>query len=192
MSGIKNGIHFFLRGIIFLTILSVIILVLNDGLKVRQNNGLPEEYYDHAKGTFDVVFLGTSVMMDAVQSMDMYRDYGIVGYNLASGNQSMGMSYYLAKEVIERDHPSLIVLDCSRSVRNEKDTYLPFMHYVTDCMPLLSRNRIRMITELRDREEWKELLLPLIAYHSRWNDFERPSRHVAIRAAMYGGQRQDQ
>lgn len=188
MSGIKNVITIILRGAVFLTILSVTILTLNNALKVRQDNGLPEEYYDYAKDTFDVVFLGTSVMMDAVQPMELYRDYGIVGYNLASGNQSMGMSYYLAKEVIEKDHPSLIVLDCSRSVRNEKDTYLPFMHYVTDCMPLLSRNRIRMITELRDRDEWKELMLPLIAYHSRWNDFERPSSHVGIRAAMYGGQ----
>ena len=188
MSGIKNVITIILRGAVFLTILSVTILTLNNALKVRHDNGLPEEYYDYAKDTFDVVFLGTSVMMDAVQPMELYRDYGIVGYNLASGNQSMGMSYYLAKEVIEKDHPSLIVLDCSRSVRNEKDTYLPFMHYVTDCMPLLSRNRIRMITELRDRDEWKELMLPLIAYHSRWNDFERPSSHVGIRAAMYGGQ----
>ena len=42
----------------FLTILSVTILTLNNALKVRQDNGLPEEYYDYAKDTFDVVFLG--------------------------------------------------------------------------------------------------------------------------------------
>ncbi len=187
MRDIKHGITIILRGAVFLIVLAAVILILNDALRLRHDDGLPEAYYDHEKDTFDVVFLGTSVMMDAVLPMELYRDYGIVGYNLASGNQSMGMSYYLAKEVIEKDHPSLIVLDCSRAIKDEEDTLLPYLHYVTDCMPLLSRNRIRMITELRDKGEWKELLFPLIAYHSRWNHFERPGGNIETRAAMYGG-----
>ena len=41
MSGIKNVITIILRGAVFLTILSVTILTLNNALKELQVNGLP-------------------------------------------------------------------------------------------------------------------------------------------------------
>ena len=186
MRSMKKGFSLIARGCVFLAVMAGVILILNSGMKLRHRDGMSGSYYSFPKDTFDVVFLGSSIMMYGVQPLEMYGEYGIAAYNLSTGNQSLGISYYLAKEVIARDHPSVIVLDCSRSIQAEEDTKIAYMHYVTDNMPLLSGNRIRMITELRERGEWNELLLPLVAYHSRWDELGKPDGRVRSKEGMYG------
>ena len=159
------------RAVLFLLVLAALVLRLDSAFKLIQEDNLCPRYYRYPDDTFDVTFLGASLVLYGIYPMDLYRDYGIASYNLSTGNQSLEASYYLAKESIEKDHPSLIVLDCSRACEDEEDMEPQYIHYITDTMPYLSENRIRMIRELsKAGEDRKALLFPLMAFHSRWQE----------------------
>lgn len=175
-----------LRGLLFLLILIVMVLYLDGALKLKHRDGISAQYYSFPRKTFDVVFLGSSVLKFGVSPMELYGEHGIVSYNLSTGNQSPGMSYYLAKEAIEKDHPKLIVLECGRSFFEEKPKQAPYIHYVTDSMPYYSRNRVGLIMDLAEQEDQMRLLFPLLEYHSRWQEFKEEEAGIHLDKKLYG------
>lgn len=152
--------------IFFLLSLFLILFRITDYFKDRNVVELSRFYYDYEKETFDVLFFGTSILYSGISPMMLWDEYGIVSYNLGSGNESIPMSYYLMKDGIERDHPKAVVLDTSFVTNEGKRYYLPYVHYVTDNMPLLSANRLLMILDVVEEKRWDEFLVPFIAYHS--------------------------
>ncbi|MCR5793832.1 MAG: hypothetical protein K6G61_00620 [Solobacterium sp.] len=170
--------------VIFVIAVLFCVLFLNRAMKSRNAEEISTSYYDQPAGKTDIVFVGTSAIMNGIYPMELWHDYGFTSFNLGSGNQSLGQSYYLIKEVIERDHPSLVVLDCSRAFRDEVIAKASYLHYVSDNMPMFSKNRIGMISELSgefDEEQVKALYFPLIEYHTRWTeitkkDFDRDEK----------------
>ena len=85
------------------------------------------------------------------------------------------------------DHPSLIVLDCSRALDDEESMEPQYIHYLTDTMPYLNRNRIEMIRELSaEGEDTKPLLFPLIAFHSRWQELTFEDALPQTKGMVYG------
>ena len=135
MKKLKARAFLALRGIIFLLVLAAVILSLDKSLKLIQEDNLCPRYYKYPKNTFDVTFLGASLVLYGIYPIELYDKYGIAAYNLSTGNQSLEASYYLAKEAIEKDHPSLIVLDCSRALEDEETMESQYIHYITDTMP---------------------------------------------------------
>ena len=174
------------KNVVFCILLAAMILSLDSFLRLEDAESLCRDYFRYPHNTFDVVFLGSSLTMFGIQPMELYRQYGIASYSLCSANQPMKASYYLAREVIERDHPSLIVLDVGRAFAD--DTHQPpaFFHYMTDVMPPFSENRIRIITELTPREKWTEFFFPLYVYHTRWEEISEKDARPAGREAFYG------
>ncbi len=46
---------------------------------------MPNDY----KEKCDVLFVGSSVILDDIYPLYLYNDYGIAAYNLGTGNQSL-------------------------------------------------------------------------------------------------------
>ena len=63
------------------------------------------------KEDFDVLFMGSSHMMNAVFPMDLWNDYGFVSYNMANGGEQTGGTYYNMLLALKHTKPKLIVLD---------------------------------------------------------------------------------
>ena len=145
---------------------------------LKNEEELTTAYYDCEPGENQIIFLGPSTIMNSVYPMELWKEFGWQSYNLGTGAQTVAMSYYLAREAIERDHPSLIVLDCGRIKFDEKVSVSGWVHYITDGMPFWSKNRQAMIEDLVEEEEADDYLFPLNSYHTRWkeeitkNDFE--------------------
>ncbi len=175
-----------LKGFIFLFVLIAVVLSIDDSLKLIQEDNLCPRYYSYPKDTFDVAFLGASLVLYGIYPMELYEKYGMAAYNLSTGNQSLEASYYLAKEVIEKDHPSLIVLDCSRALEDEETMEPQYIHYITDTMPYLNRNRIDMIRNLSGEGDLKPLLFPLIAFHTRWQEITYEDALPQSKEMVYG------
>lgn len=173
--------------IVFLAILAVMVLRLDSALKLMQEDNLCGRYYDYPDDTFDVTFLGSSFALYSIYPMELYRDFGISSYNLATGNQSIEASYYLAKECIEKDHPKVIVMDCNMAWTDQETMKPQYIHYITDTMPYLSASRFEMIENLSaEDEDIKPLLFPLIAYHSRWQELTYQDALPQAKEMVYG------
>lgn len=131
------------------------------------------EFYKE-KDSFDVLFFGSSRMLDAVQPMEIWQRYGIKSYNLAQHSESLGRNYWSVLNAIHYNKPKVIVVDLSlfagdyyveQDSSAEKQAYL---HNMLDHMPL-SLTKIRIINELCDRPLRAEYMFPLALYHSRWS-----------------------
>ncbi len=174
-------------GLVFLALLAALILRLDSGLKLIQEDNLCPRYYKYPRNTFDVTFLGASFVMYGIYPMELFRDYGIASYNLSTGNQTMEASYYLARESIEKDHPSLIVLDTNMAWTGEETLESQYIHYITDTMPYLNRNRLDMIRDLSvEGEDLLPLYFPLIAFHSRWEEIDYEDALPQAKELQYG------
>lgn len=187
MENLKTWLKRAAGAIVFLAILAVMVLRLDSALKLVQEDNLCGRYYKYPDDTFDVTFLGSSFALYAIYPMDLYRDYGIASYNLATGNQSIEASYYLAKESIEKDHPSLIVMDCNMAWTDQETMKSQYIHYITDTMPYLSKSRLEMIRNLAaEDEDLMPIMFPLIAYHSRWQELTYEDALPQAKEMVYG------
>ena len=61
----------------------ILVLVVGVTQKLFERKYSYSKYYDFYKQQqdFDVLFLGTSHVLNAVYPMELWRDYGIVSYN---------------------------------------------------------------------------------------------------------------
>ena len=187
MINLKTWLKRAAGAIVFLAILAAMVLRLDSALKLIQEDNLCGRYYDYPDDTFDVTFLGSSFALYAIYPMELYRDFGIASYNMATGNQSIEASYYLAKESIEKDHPSLIVMDCNMAWTDQETMKSQYIHYITDTMPYLKKSRIEMIKNLAEEgEDLKPIMFPLIAYHSRWQELTHQDALPMAKDMVYG------
>ena len=187
MENLKKWLKRALGAVLFLAILAVMVLRLDSSLKLIQEDNLCGRFYDYPDDTFDVTFLGSSFALYGIYPMELYRDFGIASYNLATGNQSIEASYYLAKESIEKDHPSLIVMDCNMAWVDQETMKSQYIHYITDTMPYLSKSRLEIIRNLAEEgEDLKPIMFPLIAYHSRWQELTYEDALPQAKEMVYG------
>lgn len=134
---------------------------------------------------YDVLFMGSSHVVNGVFPMELWEDYGIVSYNFGGHGNQMGTSYWVMKNALDYATPKLMVIDVfgvheqmKRSVTAEQ------MHEAFDAFPM-SETKYHMVQDLFDDEteevyasRW-EYFWDFGKYHSRWNDlkaedFQRP------------------
>lgn len=187
MDKLKNLLSRAVRCIAFLAALAAVVLFLDKSLMPIQEDNLCPRYFRYPRGAFDVTFLGASQGMYGIYPLELYDEYGMAAYSLSTGNQSLEASYYMAKESIERDRPSLIVLDCSRAFDEEETMEPQYIHYLTDTMPYLNKNRLDMIRNLsKEGEDVMPLLFPLIAFHGRWQELTMEDALPQAKEKAYG------
>ena len=103
-------IHFggIVKSIAFLLILSNVLLATNRVLMPKSiiaNNRWPttstyHQFYNMKHDSVDVLFLGSSVTVNAFSPQEIYNHFGIRSYNLGSEQQSIFLSYFWLKEAL--------------------------------------------------------------------------------------------
>ena len=136
----------------------------------------------------DVIFLGTSHMDYGVSPMQLYQDYGIVSYNLATCRQPIEGSLYLLKRTFRRQSTKVVVLDVSSLFfddHTDKNLDAGF-HFILDDEPLsadkiaLAMDYQKLYERMADNKEvqrnaggyadnvfWPSVF-PLLRFHQRW------------------------
>ncbi len=60
---------------------------------------------------YDVLFFGASHPHCAIKPVQLWDEYGISSYNLATSGESVSLTYFAVKSAIETAHPKVIVVD---------------------------------------------------------------------------------
>lgn len=123
------------------------------------------------KENFDVLFFGTSHVLNAIYPMELWNDYGIVSYNMANNSENICTNYWQLKNILEYTTPKVVVVDLY-AVDGDSKVNLKYLHNLTDRLPL-SINKIKMVMDLLPKEEWAEYLFDFSIYHSRWNELTK-------------------
>lgn len=169
-----------LQSLIFFALVLVLLVGFNHVLQHKESIIKLKPFLDHAQ-EYDVLFLGDSQVQAGILPMELYHQYGVASYNLASSNCRLPMSYWKLMNALDYMTPKLVVLSVTDSERPEltHDNSVR-LHEAFDAFPL-TLTKIRAILDLTDQDgvdrsgtSYKdvrtELFFPLQKYHARWKE----------------------
>lgn len=147
-------------------------------LRFKELSNVWEVFRHEKRNSYDVIFLGSSHQFCSIDVNLLYEEYGINGFMLATPGQSVPMSYYAAKEAIEKQHPKTIVLETLYFSQNPDKLSAGMLHSFFDGMPL-NINKIQAVHNLIPKQERGYYLFDIGYYNVRRKnlskfDFECP------------------
>lgn len=175
--------------VLWLAALACCLCLLDSAMRRDDGERKYGEFFDSKTG-FDVLFLGTSRMMDGVQPMELWRDYGLTSYNLANSSEVLDVTEQVLRIAMEHHIPKVAMIDVFyvNHAVDESWTY-PYRHMFYDEVPL-SWLKFEAVRATLPRSEWTEFLMPFSLYHSRWEELitGTAERMVECEPYMMGGE----
>ena len=122
------------------------------------------------KQDIDVFFMGTSHVLDGVTPMELWRDYGISAYNMATSSETLGMTEQILKLCIQTHKPKVAVIDVYYIDKpDDLEWTYSYRHLFFDAVPL-SPAKFDAVRAILPKGEWLEFMMPFSLYHSRWEE----------------------
>ena len=126
-----------------------------------------DSFYELDKNTIDVLFIGNSHVHYDINPAILYKDYGIVSFNLSSDGAVVWVNYYYLKEVLKTHKPKLIILEAYAIIYSHN--YYPYHRMFTHNAGLKwSIDKINSLKISATRDKWNEVFNPLYQYHGRY------------------------
>ena len=148
---------------------------------------------------YDVLFFGSSHMVNDVFPMVLWKDYGLTSYNLGGHGASIAASYWELRLATQYHKPKVAVLDVLFAGSQVTEMELGLAHELLDIYPL-SRTKAEAVQDLFEESGTRaEMLFPLDVYHNRWKELDSgmvrrglrgeraysPEKGGQIRAGLY-------
>ena len=162
---------------IFASVLITIFLIIG-GIKCADKilrNNLSHFKYDpflKNKTDYDVLFYGSSHVINAIFPMQLWEDYGITSYNLSMHSCGVAANYEILEQSLKYHKPKVIVLDVLLPNGTSNTTKVGSLHNAYDAFPL-NFSKFRYLYALsKEREDisLSEFVFPFSLYHSRWSE----------------------
>lgn len=167
----------------------LLVCVLGKATNIMQRKSSDYKYmhfFEHSED-IDVVFLGTSHVLNSIFPMELWHDYGITSYNFGGHSNQLATTYWVLMNVLDYAKPKVVVIDCLElhSMQKTSNIYSS-VHVSLDAFPL-SITKIKtasdllndseidrkidegLITEAEKRTEIG-LMWDYSIYHSRWDE----------------------
>ncbi len=190
----------FIGAVLFTALQKILRLKVNYPKDAQNISFQLETFFGQEKNTDDVLFLGTSHVQYGLDPMELYKEYGIVSYNLGTSAQRLSGTFFLLQEALKTQHPSVIVLDVSSLFLREMNETA--WRFIMDALPSYhskipmakefssfmarqgengkgttaaeeKRKRLTVFSDLLGifaKESFRCALFPVIKYHTRWDE----------------------
>ena len=164
-----------LKSIIFIALIIFGSLELNN-LFMRKSLAKPWDMGNKIGGFFNetedynAMFFGTSHSYCSFEPLVIYEKTGVKSYVLASQSQPLRITASYVKDALKRKNPSVIFVDIQSAIyRITEDSSV--VNSYSDYLPM-SKNKIEMIAKKVPKGFKAQAILPLVAYHSRWDELK--------------------
>lgn len=161
--------------------LAILLGVLSYAAFVTKRKNSDEKYADffNQEQDFDVLFFGSSRVLNGVYPMELWDDHGMVSYNFGGHGNYIPVSYWVWRNTMNYTKPKLVVIDTYYIEENHpyrENTQQ--VHLSTDAFPL-SKTKYEMVQDLFGDEKSdfhknrNEFLFNFGSYHDRWSDLTK-------------------
>ena len=161
--------------------LAILLGVLSYAAFVTKRKNSDEKYADffNQEQDFDVLFFGSSRVLNGVYPMELWDDHGMVSYNFGGHGNYIPVSYWVWRNTMNYTKPKLVVIDTYYIEENNpyrENTQQ--VHLSTDAFPL-SKTKYEMVQDLFGDEKSdfhknrNEFLFNFGSYHDRWSDLTK-------------------
>lgn len=165
----KKAILRFISVIVVICMTVGILLYLTRLLERKQSYYKYYQFFNE-ENDYDVLFLGTSHVINGIYPLELWNDYGIVSYNFGGHGNPIPTSYWAMINALEYTTPKLVVIDCLGCTGGGKTSYIEYLHMTFDEFPL-SINKIRAIEDLFGADPNKVgLIWDFSVYHNKWSE----------------------
>ena len=172
-------------------------------LERKESRNKYEPFFEHAED-IDVLFLGTSHVLNGVFPMELWHDRGITSYNFGGHGNEIATSYWVMINALDYCEPDVVFIDCTYISNHAKGSLFSYMHQSMDAFPL-TMNKIRASIDLSDDpdSDWlvsqssqgaqtkartpMEYIWDYSVYHSRWNELTKAD-FVSDNTLEYGAE----
>lgn len=136
-----------------------------------------QRFYEEKKDSIDVIFFGSSHAHCTVDHGYLWENYGLAGYTLSAGSQTIDSTYFFVKEALKTQTPRVIAVEVFGAVGNE----------IADSTAAAYRNTMGMrwsgdlwkfsnylAQNMEENSAWaRELFLKIPIMHSRYTELEQ-------------------
>ncbi len=153
----------------------------------RKGSDFKYDSFFSEEGNFDVLFFGTSHVINGIFPMELWKDCGITSYNFGGHANAIPTSYWVMENALDHTDPKVVVLDClGLGSETKTSTGFDMVHLSLDAFPL-TVTKCRGVWDLLQDKKMQELaaegsvqyakqrtkmslLWDFSIYHSRWNE----------------------
>ena len=149
-------------------------------------------FYQQQEQTMDVIYIGSSNTLRAVSPMEIWREYGITGYSMATTLQAPIVSLAFAKQLYQTQQPEVVVFGFEGLFREyDYVTNESQPRYALDGMPIswAKLEAAQSISEQDPSQTVLSFLFPLLRYHTRWieiSDYSLPEKEPGVQMGYVG------
>lgn len=139
-----------------------------------------QKFYNEAKDTMDVMFIGDSSIYWGISPLDIYAQTGVTSYNFSNSSAKPWTLYYFTREVFKYQKPKVIFIDTDEFMANNNEKKSETIRMSIDSMKM-SFNKLEMINDPNYKMTNFEKITCInktLTYHARWSslnekDFEK-------------------
>lgn len=187
-----------------IVILTILLSKTTEILRMKSSEFKYSPFFEHAQD-YDVLFMGTSHVLNAVFPMELWNDYGITSYNFGGHANQLATTYWVLKNSLDYAKPKAVVIDCLmlEGMQKTADNF-SYVHQSLDAFPL-STTKIDTVNDLLEDEEVRKLInegeitdaekrtkLSLLwdfsVYHTRWDENLGEDEFVTSSTLEYGAE----
>lgn len=172
--------------VVFIIALAVVMNISGETLELKTWYTKYGDFYD-GNMDYDVLFFGSSHVLNGIDPMALYGEYGIKSYNMAYQSMSIPASYWIMMNALDYTEPKTVVLDCylidhaSKIVPSNYSSYhIPFDAFdfsmtkaaaAFDLLndPILNEALTNEKISINEEKTPLSFLWNYSLYHSRWN-----------------------
>lgn len=130
------------------------------------------KFFENAQD-YDILYLGTSHVINAFLPMELWGEYGMTAYNLGGHSNTMAINYWVLKNALDYASPKLVVLDCFDISGDTRCNDTFFAHFSLDALPL-SKNKVSAVYDIFSEPDLiplrSDFLFRFSIYHTRWEE----------------------
>lgn len=165
----KKSLRRFIYILISLFIFSLALIFVSKAL-MRDEAYNKYETFKQSNTDYDVLFFGSSHVLNAIFPMQLWNDYGITSYNLAWHDMLVIPNYWILQTSVSYHKPKIAVLDILGINNSSKGVSRGYLHGFYDNFPI-SKIKVAAVNDLfPSARERVELLYPFSVYHTRWQE----------------------
>ncbi|RKM57845.1 hypothetical protein D6855_12405 [Butyrivibrio sp. CB08] len=143
------------------------------------------DFFDRAD-QIDVLFIGSSHVINAINPAVLYGEYGYTSYNMGGHGSVMQATYWELIEALQYTTPKCVVVDTylmnkdyqyldqmyEDSDEEDRATSVAQLHLNMDCWPM-DKIKVAAVEDLiADKEIRKQFYVPFHVYHNRWEELD--------------------
>lgn len=179
----KIKISSILKTAAFLCATLACVFVATIVLRSKDSNYKYKDFFEKAD-QIDVLFMGSSHVINALNPAVLYEKYGITSYNMGGHGSIMQSTYWELLEALQYCNPKCVVLDTYMLQKDYKyldemdESYsdddrassVSQLHLNLDCWPL-NQLKVDAVKDLiKDPDIQKQFLVDFYVYHNRWEE----------------------